>query len=146
MALYLMLTYDDGTEEAIPVLNREAEEIDRHVESATVEHSYVTGRGSLTERTYRGGDLTRVIKALREGDEIEVETHPESYGDESLTITKATADDYIGENGNGDKFYLLPTYWGERGQGDGQPWLRTKDGFDSRGEIEQLTIASMSNE
>lgn len=142
MALWLNVEWETGEEERIPMLNREEVDLKGYVLTASVEQEYVTGRDDLTERRYRGADIERVIQSLREGDEVRVTTYPESYGDNILTIEKG-GDRAIGVDEDGERFHLIPRFWGEQNQGDGQPWLRTSDGWDSRGEIEEVAIRDL---
>lgn len=147
MALYIEATLADGTKRMIPAINREKIPVDpsMSVRSMRVIKKVICSRSDLDERRYRSTDLERVIKNLRERDEIKIRTYPESYPEKKLTITKNSADEVVGVNSTtGERYYLIPRFWGSQGQGDGQPWLRTDD-WDSRGEIEEIEVLTLED-
>ena len=132
----------DG-EKRIPIFTFEEIEIDRHVETIKVEREWIHSRDQLEERKYRGGDIEPVIQSLDKGDKVHVKTYAKSYKNQTLTMSRG-GDDAEGVNENGKEFHLLPRYWGERNQGDGQPWLRTVDGWNSRGQVEEIEILNLA--
>lgn len=143
MATWANIEWEDGREERIPLLNGERIDVEDYVLSMEVHREWIRKREQLRERRYRAGDIEGVIQNLRQGDKVRVTTHPKSYPDQILTIEKG-GDEAEGYNADGEGFYLIPTFWGKNRQGDGQPWMRTVDGWDSRGEIEEVEILSLA--
>lgn len=143
MALWLDIRRTDESDQSIPMMNHEWEAINAggHVRVRSVP---VSGRNSLSERRYGGYDLERVIQSLREGDILVVKTYPDSYKDRSVHVVKDEVESVIvRDEDDGKDFHLIARYWGERNQGDGQPWMRTALNWESRGEIEEIEILAL---
>lgn len=146
MALWLEL----GNDRRIPVLNREwlsTDEVEklRGTDEVRVVSEVVSSRKDLRERRYRGTDIQYVLHNLRPDDVVKVKTYPDSYADQEVTVTKKRSEEVEAENNRGG-FHLLPRYWGTRNQGEGQPWLRTKEGYDSRGEICEVEVLRLAED
>lgn len=144
MAIWLEVERRNGKEDRIPALNLESIEFVEPIVSVKVIREVISTRGDLACRKYRGYDITNVIPNLRKGDKIRVSTLPKSYSERTLTVTQNDGERVDGEE-FGTEFHLLKRYWGPHGQAGGNPWLRTADGFESRGEIEEIEILSLSD-
>lgn len=146
MALYREVEYEDGSREKIPAFNWEWFELDDDVTHVRIRSEPIASRDSLTERRYQSTDIEFAIQELREGDRVSVKVYPSSYPDRELEIVKNQLEQVIGRDSQGREFYLISRFWGSQNQGDGQPWVRTFDGYKSRGEIEELEILELADD
>jgi len=83
---------------------------------------------------------TEDIQGLETGDRVRVDVWPSSWPDKEVEVIGREQDDVVVETDGGARYYLVPSYWGgEHGWvGGGQPWMRTVDGYESRGEIKEI--------
>jgi len=84
--------------------------------------------------------IVEQIQALRPGDRVRVDTWACSQPDPELEVVRREQGDVVGVSDQGVEYYVIESYWGgEHGWvGRGQPWLRTVENFDSRGEIKEV--------
>jgi hypothetical protein len=140
MPLNLDVEYEDGSTERIPAYNREGIEFDQPVVSAEPVRLVMSSRDSLTERRYVGRYVNRAIRHLREGDIISVRVAPSSYSGPEEAVVEEAHGDYVLVDG----FRIIRQYWANRG--DGHPWLRTTEGDESRGMIEEIEVHELATE
>lgn len=148
MALWIEMIDVDGDKGRIPVMNREQIDFESYpsISKLRVVDEVVTNHDSLAERRYNGNDIRRVIKAVQPGDVLHVSSYPESYKDVKVFVSKQLGDQVEAETDDGTGYFLFPSYWGPGDRCDGMPWLRTADGFESRGEIEEIEILHMADD
>lgn len=93
-------------------------------------------------------NIRRIIWNLVEGDKVTVEVERQGNPQYNLLITEAGGgDEAVGIGTKGSRMYfLLPEYWGPSYQYNGRPWLRTYDGWDSRGQIWWLRVEKLVEE
>lgn len=140
MPLNLDVEYEDGSTERIPAYNRERIDFEEPVVSVEPVHVVITSRDRLTERRYTGRYVNRAIRYLREGDVISVRVQPSSYSGPTEAVIEEAYGDYVLVDG----LRVIGQYWANRGDGD--PWLRTSEGDESRGMIEEIEVHKLAQE
>lgn len=87
--------------------------------------------------------IAEKIRGLEPGDRVRVETWACSWPDMELEVVRREQSDVVAVSDRGVEYYLVDSYQGGRHGwvGGGEPWLRTVDGYDSRGEI--MDVVSM---
>lgn len=113
-----------------------------------VRHTYIEDRDDIVEgEEYRSVNIRRVIWKLAEGDVIEVEPSADSYPTRRLTVTSHTATKgVIAEDDGGNEYYVVDENVSDDLRYDGDPWLRSKPGYDSKGRIQSLTVVRVVDE
>lgn len=92
-------------------------------------------------------NIKRIIWNLEQGDEITVETYRKGNPTHELWVTDKDVDNeaIAIELSSDEMYYLMPNDSLHPGSSwASEPWLRTSDGMESRGEIRWLRVDKLS--
>lgn len=98
------------------------------------------------DQTYTGPDIRRTIWGLRVGDVVDVTTSG-SYPSRRVSVVGREQGDVVAvDERSGTRLYVVDENVSRDLRYDGDPWVRTADGYESRGRIESITVVSKSED